>query len=233
LTHKSALSAATIAMLTTALLLRGWTLHRAESRFDRPLVAIPSHLGVWHLTAEQELPPGVQGKLRATSYLSRTYTNGPITLDLLIAYYATQRAGESMHSPKHCLPGAGWDISGHQEIAVTSPGYTAVINRYAIQKGAQHAATLYWYQSQDRIIASEYKAKLVLAYDSIWRGKTDGSLVRIVFSEGPEQERAAEEFAKLMIPEMQKCLRSTSKRRSTSRMRVSTARIPLFSDSNC
>lgn len=113
-----------------------------------------------------------------------------------------------MHSPKHCLPGAGWDISGHQEIALTSPGYRDVINRYGIQKGAQHAVTLYWYQSQDRIVASEYKAKLVLAYDSICKGKTDGSLVRIVFPEGAEQERAAEDFAKLMIPEMRRCLGS-------------------------
>ena len=58
-------------------------------------------------------PPLDKGVLRAlapTSYLVRNYSNANLQADLFIAFYAQQRAGESMHSPKHCLPGSGWEI---------------------------------------------------------------------------------------------------------------------------
>ena len=56
--------------------------------------------------------------LDPTSYLSRTYRKGSNDADLFIAFYAQQRAGESMHSPKHCLPGSGWEIWKHDSAPV-------------------------------------------------------------------------------------------------------------------
>lgn len=205
MTRKTALLVATLGMLTAALALRAWSLDRPTETLAQPLQRISSSLGGWHLVSEHELTPGVRNSLRATSYLARTYSDGRTTLDLFIAYYAVQRAGESMHSPKHCLPGAGWEISGHEELSLRVPGETAIVNRYEIQKGSEHALTIYWYQSRNHIIANEYRAKALLAYDSIFKGRTDGSIVRIVSPDGPQSEHAAEEFAKLVIPEMRKC----------------------------
>jgi EpsI family protein len=111
-----------------------------------------------------------------------------------------------MHSPKHCLPGAGWDISQHETMALQLPGRTVPINRYDIQKGAEHALTLYWYQSRERIVASEYQAKVVLAYDALTKGRTAGSIVRIISPNSDGCERDLEAFAKLIIPEMERCL---------------------------
>jgi EpsI family protein len=197
---------ATLAMLTSALALGTWSQHRAIESLYRPLQEIPTTLGQWHDVAEGELTASVRQTLRASSYLSRTYSNGETNLDLFIAYYAVQRAGESMHSPKHCLPGAGWDISHHEEVPIALPGRTVTVNRYDIQKGAEHAVTLYWYQSRDRIVANEYEAKAMLAYDSIVKARTAGSIVRIVCPSQSSDKLQAEDLARLVIPQMQKSL---------------------------
>jgi EpsI family protein len=204
--RKSGMYVATLGMLSAALALGTWSQHRPTESLFRPLQEIPVSLNGWHSVQEQQLTPSVENKLRASSYLSRTYSNGQANLDLFIAYYAMQRAGESMHSPKHCLPGAGWDISQHETVDLALPGRTVEVNRYDIQKGTEHATTLYWYQSRDRIIANEYSAKVMLAFDSILKGRTAGSIVRIVCPNNRESTIEAEKFARLIIPQMQKCL---------------------------
>jgi EpsI family protein len=104
------------------------------------------------------------------------------------------------------LPGAGWDISNHEDITVHTSQATAVVNQYDIQNGATHELTLYWYQSRDRVIANEYKAKVLLAYDSMVNGRTAGSIVRILSPQTPAAANGARQFAELIIPQMQKCL---------------------------
>ena len=65
--------------------------------------------------------------------LSRAYGKDSKELDLFIAFYAQQRAGESMHSPKHCLPGAGWEIWQHDSALVLTGGQQYEVNKYSIQ----------------------------------------------------------------------------------------------------
>jgi len=48
--------------------------------------------------------------LGAGDFLSRVYTqNGRSPMiGLFLGYFPTQKTGVTIHSPKHCLPGAGW-----------------------------------------------------------------------------------------------------------------------------
>lgn len=204
--QKSILYVAIVGMLAATLALGTWTEHRPIESLQRPLQQIPEQLDNWRLVKEQRLTASVENQLKASSYISRTYTNGSTSVDLFIAYYAVQHAGESMHSPKHCLPGAGWDISHHEILNMLVNSRTAAVNRYDIQNGTSHAVALYWYQSMNRIVASEYTAKLLFAYDAIVNSRTAGSIVRIICSDDPKSVPAAEHFARLIIPEMQQCL---------------------------
>ena len=54
------------------------------------------------------------------------------------------------------------------------------INRYIVSKGDDHAVVLYWYQSRDRVVASEYRATLFTAWDALRYNRTDTELVRVV-----------------------------------------------------
>jgi EpsI family protein len=102
---------------------------------------------------------------------------------LYVGYYQSQRTGASYHSPKNCLPGAGWQFVESTPIAVNPGGRAAMtINRAVIQKGLDKQLIYYWYQDRGRIIASEYWAKGYLIMDAMTRHRTDGALVRISIS---------------------------------------------------
>ncbi len=99
---------------------------------------------------------------------------------LYVGFYQSQRTGTTYHSPKNCLPGAGWQFMETDIVAVDLPGQdTIAINRVLIQKGLEKQMILYWYQDRGRVIASEYWAKGYLVWDAMTQNRSDGSLVRI------------------------------------------------------
>ena len=110
-----------------------------------------------------------------------------------------------MHSPKHCLPGAGWEIWQHDSAMVPINGKRYEVNQYSIQNAGSRMLMLYWYQSRDRITASEYLGKVLLARDTIMTGHTAGSLVRIMLADVPGAGKEGVAFAAKLIPEVQRC----------------------------
>jgi len=131
-------------------------------------------------------------------------SSGPI--GLFIAYFPTQRTGQSIHSPQNCLPGSGWtfESSGTTELTDAS-GKRSQVADYVIVNGDQRAEVLYWYQSHGRAIASDYKAKLYMLVDSIRYSRSDAALVRIVTPIQSGEDRAsahlrAVRFAQHLIP---------------------------------
>jgi EpsI family protein len=193
--------------LLLAATLGGYTLseRRKPDFLAQPLETIDKQIAGWTLTGSEALGAGVLGRLQLTSYISRQYEKDGAKLDLFIAYYAQQRAGESMHSPKYCLPGAGWEIWKHDSAMVPVNGGQIRINQYSIQKSGQRMLVFYWYQSRRRIIASEYMGKILLARDALLDGRTAGSLVRIILPDVPSAPPEATEFASVLIPELQRC----------------------------
>jgi EpsI family protein len=115
--------------------------------------------------------------------LLRVYRNDIVRqpyVDLFVAYFPSQRAGDTIHSPKNCLPGAGWSPVDSTRIQVSVPGHKPfVANRYIIAKGSDRQLVLYWYWAHDRAVASEYWAKFYLVTDSMRLNRSDGSLVRV------------------------------------------------------
>jgi len=51
------------------------------------------------------------------------------------------------------------------------------VNRYIVSRGDDKAAVLYWYQSRDRVVASEYRAAAFTAWDSLRYNRTDTVLL--------------------------------------------------------
>src|SRR5262249_54096000 len=98
-------------LLGTALVGSKLSAHRRSDSLAVPLEkSISREIDGAIASDNPPLTAGTMAQLKASSYLSRTYVKRGMRADLFIAYYAQQRAGESMHSPKHCLPGAGWEI---------------------------------------------------------------------------------------------------------------------------
>ncbi len=102
------------------------------------------------------------------------------TVGLFIAYFPSQRSGDTIHSPKNCLPGAGWAPVQSDRIVLNLPGQASFpANRYLIARGEERQLVLYWYWAHNRAVASEYSAKFYLVADSIRMHRSDGSLVRV------------------------------------------------------
>jgi EpsI family protein len=174
-------------LTVVALLLSAALVLQARSR--REIIAprlslskFPSSLGSWvgtDVTLDKEtldiLGPG--------DFLLREYQNTAapeVPVDLFIAYFPSQRTGDTIHSPKHCLPGAGWLPIESSRITLTISGRRSFpANRYLIARGDQRELVFYWYQAHDRVVASEYWAKFYLIADAIRMNRSDGSLVRL------------------------------------------------------
>lgn len=171
----------------------------------KPLSAFPERIGEW-VGDDQPIAPDIRKVLGPGDFLSRTYRLGPDTppVSLFLAYFPSQRTGDTIHSPKNCLPGSGWVPV--QIGRVTVPGINdrpMTINRYVVAKDGVQAVVLYWYQAHNRVTPSEYWAKWYLISDSVRLDRSDGGLVRVVAQPGPDEDlRRAQSRALSFVEEL-------------------------------
>ena len=100
---------------------------------------------------------------------------------MFVAAFRSQRNGKAPHSPKNCLPGSGWtQLSSDMYPVDIGTAQPIIVNRYVVQFGDQRSLVMYWYQSRDRVVASEYTAKFYVMADAIRLNRTDTALVRVV-----------------------------------------------------
>lgn len=184
-----------------------WSGQRRPEELYQPLETIPVEIGDWTGREGDRLSQAEEDVLRATSYIKRDYyrENGA-SAELFLAFYSMQQAGEAMHSPKNCLPGSGWEIWKYAQATVPFEGQPAEINRYYIQRGQSKLLVLYWYQSYERVVASEYYAKICLVWDSVMKHRTSGSIVRITVEDTPEGEQEALDLATKLLPHIKNVL---------------------------
>ena len=173
----------------------------------KDLASFPDQIGEWSGT-RLSIRAEVLDVLGPGEYSQRLYQNPNEDryVDLFLAYVPNQRTGDWLHSPKHCLPGAGWAPVAANHLSLARPGGGQItVNRYVIAKGLDRQVVLYWYQAHGRVVASEYWAKFYLVDDAIRLHRTDGALVRVITpvndSESLESgERRAVGFAEEILP---------------------------------
>jgi EpsI family protein len=197
------------------------TIFVLESRGDvdqvpnsQPLNMMPQSFGQW---TAQDIPltDDTLEVLGKGDFLNRIYTFQPQpgeasqpVISLFIGYFASQRTGQTMHSPQNCLPGAGWtfDSKNYSEIQdIKGKNYS--VNTDVISEGNTKQFVIYWYQAHGRSIPNEYVAKGYMVADAIRMNRTDGALVRVITqvmpSESLETARArAVRFTQQMAPDL-------------------------------
>jgi EpsI family protein len=117
-----------------------------------------------------------------SDYVLREFFRDSSTLfSLYVGYYDRQVQGKSIHSPKNCLPGAGWEILSSSRLKLQNGLQPGTINRVLLSNRGARALVYYWYQGRGRIEASEYRVKWNLLTDAALYGRTEEALVRLVF----------------------------------------------------
>lgn len=172
-----------IALAMQAIIVYGFS--RSEKiPAHQPLTQFSLRDDNWVVRQDVPLDKDTLNVLKADDILSRVYQNretGQLAT-LFVAYFQSQRTGKAPHSPKNCLPGSGWVPSeaGTIEISIAGEVKPIAVNHYVVARGQNQSVVLYWYQSRNRVIASEYSAKIFTVLDAIRYDRSDTALVRVV-----------------------------------------------------
>jgi len=182
--------------------------------FSEPLRLMPRNFGPW---TAQDIPltDDTLEVLGKGDFLNRVYTFqssdeaarvAPISL--FIGYFASQRTGQTMHSPQNCLPGAGWTFESHKYTTIHDiNGKDYKVGEYVISNGDIRQFVIYWYQAHGRSVPNEYIAKGYMVADAIRMNRTDGALVRVITQILPSESLEAAEaravhFTQQMAPDL-------------------------------
>ncbi|HSB95461.1 MAG TPA: VPLPA-CTERM-specific exosortase XrtD [Spongiibacteraceae bacterium] len=146
------------------------------------------------------LDPNILGALKLTDYIQADYLrpDDRIPVNLYVAWYATQKKGASIHSPRSCIPGGGWRVQSLEQRDLASVSHVSGkplrVNRALIQKGNTSEIVYYWFEGRGRDVTNEYLAKWYIFWDALTRSRTDGALIRLIaYVPDPTKLAAADE----------------------------------------
>ena len=112
--------------------------------------------------------------LQASQTLNRLYYEDEHKYWLFVGYFAQQRFGSQIHSPRHCYPGSGWTIldAGRGD---QMPGGAGNL---LIQKNKDRRIVYYQYITRGGGTTSEYRLKWELIKNSLIGRPLDAAFVR-------------------------------------------------------
>ena len=119
---------------------------------------------------------------------------------LFVAYFASQKYGAQMHSPKHCLPGGGWNIEQMESFALSMPdGGTRQIKRLLIAQETQRHLMFYWFETRGGDLTNEFAVKWDLVKNALRLRPTDAAFVRLTVPVvGDDLEKASDRAVRFL-----------------------------------
>ena len=201
---------ACVALLVLTLPVQGWISGRTELVPPRPgLVTFPLRLGAWDGRAAS-LDSATLGILEADDYLLADYTapQAALPVNFWVAYYGSQIRKGRIHSPKECLPGAGWEFARLEAMPSPAPdgaGRHFSINRALLTNGREQMLMYYWYEQRGTRYTDEMWTKISILKDAFVSRRSDGALVRLLTPIRPDELEATaaarlDDFFRVMYP---------------------------------
>ena len=146
----------------------------------RTLASIPASM-LGHASQDVVIDKEEQRIAGMSHYVLREFRQDSATaFSVYVGYYDRQVQGKTIHSPKNCLPGAGWEILTSSRVPLPGSTTGGTANRVVLSNKGTRAMVYYWYQGRGREESSEYKVKWDLLRDAALYGRTEEALVRIV-----------------------------------------------------
>ncbi|MBN2034954.1 MAG: VPLPA-CTERM-specific exosortase XrtD [Deltaproteobacteria bacterium] len=182
-----------VALLAATLAVSQFVEFREKVPITRPLAEFPTEVGEWsgRRTAMDQM---FIDTLDLSDYVIVDYAGRDgKTVNFYVAYYESQRKGESIHSPETCLPGSGWSfkqagtitipltsvpVSTNERINQSTPSIT--INRAFMENAGQRQLSYFWFPQRGRVLTNAYQLKLFAFWDALTKQRTDGALVRLI-----------------------------------------------------
>jgi EpsI family protein len=171
-------------ILFYSLVLLVWVYLHFHSKYAvpvaKPLSDFPTICHEWHMTSQTNFSEDILNVLKATDYLSRSYEGvSARRIGLYIGYHDGGKESGEIHSPKHCLPGSGWQKLSSERMDLNEPLGKINLIKAVYQKNERKELFLYWFQVQDKTLSDEYSLKLAGITSSIIHGRKDAAFIRI------------------------------------------------------
>jgi EpsI family protein len=121
--------------------------------------------------------------LGADAYVNRVYrrTDGA-WVAVFVGYFGEQRVNSQIHSPRQCVPGAGWNVVAHE----AGPRAAAMLITEP-SRGDLHRM-VYWFRTRSGVLTGEYALKWDLVMNSFRSRPTDAAFIRFL---GAEEDHEA------------------------------------------
>jgi EpsI family protein len=161
---------------------------------------------------DHPIPADEQQVAGMTNYVLRDFLNpvdSTFAFSVYVGYYDRQTQGKTIHSPKNCLPGAGWEPTAVSDQEIVVGGQRVVVRRYLLAKDQTRAMVYYWYEGRGRVSSNEYRVKWELLRDAALTGRSEEALVRIVLplTRGEAfADSTAQNVARSIIPAIERAL---------------------------
>jgi len=174
------------------------------------LESLPRQLGIY-TGYDQKIGADEQAVAGMSDYVLRIFAT-PDTVSafsVYVGYYEQQTQGRTIHSPRNCLPGAGWEALSSRRQPLVIGGDTVMVNRYELANKNARALVYYWYEGRGRVEASEYKVKWELLRDAALTGRSEEALVRIVVpltEQMTNPDSLAVSVGQMLVPTVRKLL---------------------------
>ena len=172
-----------VILLIVSLVLSQGIEFREKIPINKPFAEFPMQVGKW-TGSVMSMEKKFIDTLDLSDYIIVDYKNNQRrNVNFYVAYYESQRKGESIHSPATCLPGSGWifNRAGKAEIPTGAENKEKMpVNRAIMQKGEYKQLTYYWFPMRGRVLTNAYQMKIYNFWDALTQQRTDGALVRII-----------------------------------------------------
>jgi len=147
---------------------------------NRPLREIPAHLQGWRMVSQWHFDDSILQVLKPTDYVYRQYVGSEGSrVSFYLGYHGGGKNSGPVHSPKHCLPGAGWHRLSEQNVRIHVGGEGVSMVQAVYQNGESKELFLYWFQVMGKCLTNEYSLKLTDIFNSIVHGRRDAAFIRI------------------------------------------------------
>jgi len=174
---------------------------------------VPARVGPWEgrdrtIADEERRVAGMDDYLMR-AYVPAGVAGAATAFSLYVGYYRSQAQGRTIHSPKNCLPGAGWEALTTGRMRIATQAGTVEVNRALLQNAGRRALVLYWYQGRGRVTADEYAVKWNLLRDAALSRRTEEALVRVIVPVDGTEARAQEvavQAARAAVPAVARAL---------------------------
>ena len=168
------------ALMTVGCLLLFGVRRQHAAPLAQPLQAIPVALAGYP-GDERGISDAERRVTAASDAVFRVFgADSAAAFSVYVGYYEKQATGRSIHSPRNCLPGVGWQTVESGKAVLDVGGEQVTVNRYLLAYGPSQALVYYWYQGRGRVAHNEYTVKWDLLRDAIAHGRSEEALVRIV-----------------------------------------------------